>query len=561
MNHTMIARLCAILALFLPQIWATQANATTHFSNADGASVGRDGSIDRFSGMVVDDDGRIIQLLDFGDEPEGPVDYMVDLEGRVVLPGMIDSHAHVMALGLASLTLDLTGTQSLNEALQRLADYAELHPNRPWIVGRGWNEVTWGTNSFPTASQLDAITDRPIALERADGHAIWVNSAALAAAGINARTADPAGGRIIRKAASREPAGVLVDQAMTLVLSHVPPPRPQDRDLALHAAQQDLFSHGVTAVADMGTSIEDWMTFRRAGDAGRLQLRIMSYASGIADMLLIGGTGPTVWLYDDRLRLNGVKLWLDGALGSRGALLKQDYADEPGNHGLQRLDGTQLRNLMSRAAMNDFQVAIHAIGDAANQDALFAIEELSDDFTGDRRWRIEHAQIVDPADIALFGQHGIIASMQPVHQTSDRIMAEARLGPDRLSGAYAWRSIAAAGAPLAFGSDTPVEIADPLAGMAAAISRMDADGQPFGGWMPEETISREMALAAYTSGAAYAGFAEGRFGSLSVGERADFIVLDGDPLLSNSDAMRSINILQTWIAGQRVYAYGNHVAE
>jgi hypothetical protein len=241
----------------------------------------------------------------------------------------------------------------------------------------------------------------------------------------------------------------LVDDAMQLVAAKVPAPRATDRDVALHEAQELLIRNGVTAVADMGTSIEDWMTFRRAGDAGRLRIRIMSYAASVPEMLLIGGTGPTQWLYEDRLRMGGIKLYLDGALGSRGALLKAPYADDPRNSGLALLNGTQLRNNMSRAAMEGYQVAIHAIGDAANAEALDAIEELSADYSGDRRWRIEHAQIVDPADIPRFGRFGTIASMQPVHQTSDRLMAEARLGPDRLGGAYAWRSIHAAGAPLA----------------------------------------------------------------------------------------------------------------
>ncbi len=535
---------------FLPHT----ALANTHFDNVEGMSVQRDGKVDRFSGMVVDDDGRIIQLLDFGDDPEVGIDYYEDMQGRTVIPGLIDSHVHVMQLGLASMTLDLTETRSVEEALELVAAYTQRFPNRPWLIGRGWNQETWGLGRFPTAEELDAVTDRPVVLERVDGHAAWANSAALNAAGITAETPDPEGGRIIRKPGSREPAGVLVDDAMQLVNALVPPPRPEDRDLAFHEAQRLLFSYGVTAVADMGTSIEDWMTYRRAGDAGRLQLRIMSYAASVPEMLLIGGTGPTLWLYDDRLRLNGVKLYLDGALGSRGALLKSDYADEAGNRGLARLDGTQLRNLMSRAAMDRFQVAIHAIGDAANQEALYAIDELSDDFPGDRRWRIEHAQVVDPADIPLFGQHGIIASMQPVHQTSDRLMAEARLGPDRLAGAYAWRSIAEVGAPLAFGSDAPVEAPDALEGLAVAISRVDANGEPQGGWMPEELVGRDVALAAYTAGAAYAGFAEGRFGSLALGERADFLVLDGDPLFSNAEQIRRINVLETWIAGQRVYS-------
>jgi predicted amidohydrolase YtcJ len=253
------------------------------------------------------------------------------------------------------------------------------------------------------------------------------------------------------------------------------------------------------------------------------------------------------------LRLNGLKLYLDGALGSRGALLKAPYADSPGNRGLAQINGTQLRNLMSRAAMDNFQIAIHAIGDAANDEALSAIEELATDYPGDRRWRIEHAQIVDPIDIPRFGRFGIVASMQPVHQTSDRLMAEARLGPARLAGAYAWRSIAATGAHLAFGSDAPVEVPDPLTGIAVAISRQDEAGQPAGGWQPGERIGLEQALAAYTAGAAYAGFADGRFGELKAGQRADFVVLDADPLEADAPSLRRIRVLETWIGGKKVF--------
>lgn len=533
---------------------ATPALADTHIDNIEGVSVMRDGTIDRFAGMVVDEDGRITELLDFGDRPTREIDYRVDGEGRTVVPGFVDGHLHLMEIGLGTLVLDLSETNSLDEALSRIAAYAAAYPDRPWIIGRGWNQERWGLGRFPTAAELDeVVSDRPVWLQRVDGHAGWANTRALEAGGVTASTADPEGGRIERLSGSRTPSGVLVDAAMPLVDAAVPPPLPEDRDLALHNAQNLLLRHGITAVADMGTSVEDWMTIRRAGDAGRLRVRVMSYADSVDTMLLIGGPAPTQWLYDDRLRLNGVKLYLDGALGSRGALLNADYEDDHGNRGLPLLSGTQLRNLMSRAALDRFQVAVHAIGDAANREALYAIEELSEDYSGDRRWRIEHAQIVDPADLARFGQHGIIASMQPVHQTSDMMMAEARLGDDRLGGAYAWRSILEAGGHLAFGTDAPVEPVDPLAGLAVAISRTNAEGEPFGGWRPEETISREQALAAYTAGAAFAGFAEGRFGSLAEGERADFVMLSADPLMANADEMRSIEVLETWIAGQRVY--------
>jgi predicted amidohydrolase YtcJ len=545
-------RICAALLALLP----APALADTLIDNVNGVTVDRNGTVTRFEAIVIGDDGRVVQLVEPG-ERAPRTEFRENMRGRTVIPGLIDAHMHVMGLGLGQLVVDLSDTRSLAEAQAKIRAFAEANPERPWIVGRGWNQELWDLGRFPTAAELDAaVSDRPAWLERVDGHAGWANTRALASAAVTARTADPAGGRIERLPGSREPAGVLVDAAMALVDREVPPPRASDRDLALHEAQELLVARGVTAVADMGTSLEDWMAYRRAGDTGRLRVRIMSYASSVEAMTLIGGSGPTPWLYGDRLRMGGIKLYLDGALGSRGALLKRPYADDPGNSGLAILNGTQLRNLMSRAAMENYQVAIHAIGDAANAEALAAIDELSGDYTGDRRWRIEHAQVVDPADIAQFGKHGVIASMQPVHQTSDRLMAEARLGPDRLAGAYAWRSIRMAGAPLAFGSDAPVEAPDPFAGMAAAISREDAGGQPAGGWFPEQTLTTEQALAAYTAGAAYAAFAEGHFGRLAVGEQADFVVLDADPLEADAAGLRRIGVLETWIGGQRVYGVG-----
>lgn len=534
---------------------AVPAHADTLVYNVDGITVGESGEIERFTGLVFDDDGRISKIVKSGDKRPVDVDYSVDGKGRIMLPGMIDSHAHVMGIGFGQLTLDLSDTNSLQEALAKIARFAAENPGRPWILGGGWNQEKWGLGRFPTAAELDSVvSDRPVWLSRVDGHASWANSLAMQTAGITAATRAPSGGRIIKAAGSQQPSGVFVDAAMALVQKVVPEPRPADRDAALREAQKVLLSNGITAVADMGTTIEDWQTFRRAGDLGALDIRIMSYADSIDSMQLIAGPHPTPWLYEDKLRLNGIKLYLDGALGSRGANLKQPYHDESGHFGLPLLSSAQLRNLMSRASMEGFQVAVHAIGDAANAEVLNAIDELSESYTGDRRWRIEHAQIVDLEDISLFGRHGVIASMQPLHQTSDRLMAEARMGEDRLAGAYAWRSIAAAGAPLAFGSDAPVEPADAFAGLAVAISRTDADGQPFGGWNPQESVSREAALAAFTSGGAYAGFAEGRFGRLVKGERADFILVDRDPTYAAPQEIRGTTIFETWVNGQRVFA-------
>ncbi|MCP9222499.1 amidohydrolase family protein [Erythrobacter sp. LQ02-29] len=531
------------------------AQADVLVDNIEGIRLDDEGKVDRFTGLWIDDGGHILQVLHRGDKRPQGTTYRTDGRGRIVIPGMIDAHAHVMDLGFAQLELDLSDTTSLADALTRIGAFAAAHPDRPWILGRGWNQEKWGLGRFPTAAELDqAVGDRPVLLDRVDGHAIWANSAAMEQAGITPSTKDPVGGRIERVAGSRKPAGVFVDAAMPLVRQAVPQPRPLDYDIALGEAQKLLLANGITAVADMGTDVPAWQAFRRAGDEGHLNVRIMAYAAGLDALETIAGPRPTPWLYGDKLRAGGIKLYLDGALGSRGAWLTADYADDPGNRGLPLLNPAQLRNLMSRASMDGFQVAIHAIGDAANREALLAIEELAQTYTGDRRWRIEHAQIVAPGDIPAFGRDGIIASMQPTHQTSDRLMAEARLGPDRLQGAYAWKSLADAGATLAFGSDAPVEAPDPFAGWAAAISRQDARGEPFGGWMPQERVSREAAFAAFTADAAYAGFAEGRFGRLARGERADFIVIDRDPMLASPDQLGQTKVLETWVSGEKVYS-------
>lgn len=533
---------------------APPALADTLIDNVQGVTIGEDGKLDRFTGLLIAPDGTIKQVFDSADKRPKSVDYRVDGEGRVMIPGLIDSHLHVMGLGFGALTLDLSETQSLAEALDKISAYAAENPGRRWIIGRGWNQEKWGLGRFPTAAELDsAVSDRPVLMERVDGHATWANSAAMAIAGVTSATPSPAGGRIEKLPGSKEPSGIFVDNAATLVQSVVPVPQPADRDLALSKAQDILLSFGITAAADMGTSIEDWQSFRRAGDGGWLKIRIMAYAAGTEAMELIGGPGPSPWLYEDRLRLNGVKLYLDGALGSRGAWLKRPYNDDPGNVGLPLKTGAQLRNLMSRAALDQFQLAIHAIGDAANAEVVDAIGELAPTYSGDRRWRIEHAQIIDPADLDKFGEHGIIASMQPVHQTSDRVMAEARLDSARLEGAYAWKTLSAKGSRLAFGSDAPVESPDPFAGLAAAISRTGADGEPFGGWRSQERVDTVQALAGFTSEGAYAGFADGRFGKLVVGERADFVFIDRDPTLASPSELRRTKVLETWLGGQKVY--------
>ena len=531
---------------------AAPALAQTLVDDVNGYTM-REGRLFRFNAMLVGEDGRVKQLYQRGDRRTERPRYRLDGRGRTLLPGLIDAHGHVMGLGLGALSLDLSDTNSLEEAQQRIAAYAAANPSPRWIVGRGWNQERWRLGRFPTAADLDSVVrDRPIWLERVDGHAGWANSLAMREAGIGAASEAPAGGRIER--AGREPSGIFVDAAMALVERSIPPPLPLQRERALARAQEILLSNGLTTVADMGTSAEDWAVMRRAGDAGQLRVRILSYASGIDNLLAVAGTQRTPWLYDGRLRMVGVKLYLDGALGSRGAWLKQPYRDAPGQRGLPIVSDTVLKNLMSRAAMDNFQVAVHAIGDQANATLLDAIDELADTYTGDRRWRIEHAQIVDPADLARFARHGTIASMQPVHQTSDRLMAEARMGPERLQGGYAWRSMLNNRVPLAFGSDFPVESPNPFHGLAAAISREDAEGQPPGGWMPNQRLTMEQAFAAFTTGGAYAGFAEDRLGSLEPGRMADFIFVDRDIFATGDQReIRGTQVLETYVGGEKAW--------
>ncbi len=529
----------------------TPALADQLVDNVNGYTL-RDGRLVRFNGLWIGDDGRVRQLLERGDR-RPQTRYLIDGRGRTMIPGLIDAHGHVMGLGMGAIQLDLSDTNSLAEAQQRIREYAVANPTPRWVIGRGWNQERWNLGRFPTAADLEGLAgDRPVLLERVDGHAVWANSVAMREAGITPATQAPSGGRIER--VGRNPSGIFVDAAMRLVQQAVPPDLPVTRDRAFQRAQEILLSNGLTAVADMGTDVNDWNVMRRAGDAGQLNVRILSYAAGVDNLLAIAGTRPTPWLYDQRLRMIGVKLYLDGALGSRGAWLKQPYRDAAGQRGLPLVTDTVLKNLMSRAAMDHFQVAVHAIGDQANATLLDAIEELAETYRGDRRWRIEHAQIVDPADLPRFGRHGIIASMQPVHQTSDRTMAEARMGIDRLGGAYAWRSMLANNVPLAFGSDFPVESPNPFHGLAAAISREDAQGQPPGGWLPEQRVTLLQAFDAFTRGAAFASFAEGQIGTLEPGRQADFVFIDRD--IFNGLGQREIRetrVLETYVGGRKVW--------
>ena len=538
MRKTLLA-LAALLA-------SSPALADTLVTNVNGIQVDASGKLEHFTGILIGGDGKVKRLL-HGEMLKLRDTDVVDAKGSTVLPGLIDAHGHVMALGFSALQLDLTGTTSIADLQSRLKAYAEAHPDARWILGRGWNQEQWADKRFPTAADLDAVVgNRPVWLGRVDGHAAVANSAAMQAAGITTGTAAPAGGRIEN--------GLFVDAAMNLVEPKIPTPRPEEFDAAFSKAQELMLSVGLTGAADMGTSPDDWMAMNRAGQAGTLNVRLLGYAGGIPAMRAINGAKPGDWLYGDRLHLGGVKLYDDGALGSRGAWLKKPYHDKPDTRGLQFHSDAELLAQAQEAAGNGFQLAIHAIGDAANAQVISTYETLSATYGRDRRWRIEHFQIVDPVDIPRLKPAGIIASMQPTHQTSDRLMAEARLGADRLKGAYAWQTVEKLGIPIAFGSDFPVESPNPFPGLAAAISRQDMSGQPEGGWRPDERVSFEQALAGFTRGAAYAGFAESRIGGLEPGKWADFILVDRDVSKADPQALARTQVLETWVAGKKVWA-------
>lgn len=544
-----IFALCATSLLALAPLSAL---ADTLVDNVNGIRVDGAGRVERFSALLVDDAGKVRAI--FAERAKRPkqVQYRVDGQGRTLLPGFVDSHVNLTDLGLGAIGLDLAGTTSLADALSRVADYARRNPNKPWIVGRGWNEAAWSAGQMPTAADLDrAVGDRPVWLLRADGGAGWANSEALRRAGVTAASKAPAGGTIAM--AGGKPAGVLSGSAVALVESKLPPALPEERDAAVRKAQDLFLARGVTAVADMGTSLLDWQSLRREGDLGRLQLRVVGYARNVDEMITIAGPGPTPWLYGDRLKLTGLALALDGTLSGRSAWLARPYADAAAS-GAAQIGGTQLRNLMSRAAMDDFQVAITANGDAAASEALDAITEMKGSYPGDRRWRIEGAGVLTPVEIARAGQLGVVAAMQPQALAADRTTIEARLGADRLAGVQAWKSLAAARATVAFGSGAPTLVPDVFAGLAEAISRQDAQGQPFAGWQPQEVLTREQALAAYTAGGAAGIAAEGRFGTLAVGEWADFVLVTVDPLLAPPATLRQGRVVETWIAGRKVWS-------
>ncbi|HET6552243.1 MAG TPA: amidohydrolase [Dyella sp.] len=519
-----------------------------------------DPALPEATALAWKDDGRLLAVGDSADlEKRYPDATKVDAKGATVIPGLIDAHGHMLGLGMTHIQVDLVGASSKAEVLDRLRAGAAKLPKDAWLVGRGWDQNRWAGKQFPTAADLDAaFPDRPVYLERIDGHASWVNTAAMKHA---TKTLDgdwqPQGGRILR--VGKKATGVLVDGAVGLVADAIPPLTHEQTREAYKAAFADAVSAGLTGVHDPGTSLDDFKVLQEMAAAGEIPLRIYEMADGNhAALDWLCSQGGRWADAGGRLQMRTVKLYMDGALGSRGAALLSDYNDDHGNRGILVTSPDAYRTAVEKAYRCHVQVATHAIGDRGNRMVLDTYQSvLGEHADSDHRWRVEHAQIVALDDIPRFAQLRVIASMQPTHATSDMPWAEQRLGAERLKGAYAWQRFIHEHVPLAFGSDFPVEQVNPMLGLYAAVTRQDLNGQPPGGWLPDQRVSRIQALAGFTRGAAYAAFMENEVGMLKTGMRADFVILDADIMTVSPRQIADLKPESTWVDGKPVYQAKN----
>lgn len=504
-------------------------------------------------------DGRIVFVGSSSEAAalQGPGTRVVDLEGQTATPGMIDSHGHLPGLGSALRNVDLVGTRSYEALIERVVEAAERTPAGTWIQGRGWDQNEWGDTRFPHHQALsEAVPDHPVVLTRVDGHALFVNARALEEAGIDAGTPDPSGGRIVRDETTGEAIGVLVDNAMALVRRVVPDETLDDIRQGVLLAQRELNRVGITGIHDAGVSPAVAELYEEMARDGELTIRNhVMIRSGMEGLRPLFQDGPRHNADGNHfVNVAAIKVSIDGALGSRGAALLEDYSDEPGNRGLILVPPEDLEPIAREALRTGFQLNVHAIGDRGNRVVLDVFERaLEENPTADHRFRIEHAQILHRHDIPRFAELGVIPAMQAIHQASDMPWAENRLGYTRLLGSYAWRSLLETGVVIPGGSDFPVEPADPLLSFHAAVTRQNADGWPAGGWFPEQTMTREEALRHMTVWGAYAAFMEDVTGSLTQGKLADIVVWDRDLMSVPARQILDTEVVMTIVGGRIVY--------
>ena len=552
-----ILRLCTIVLFLL----CTSVTAKTIlFTNANGYTLtgepGTDAQLKQFNTLLIIN-GKVAAVGDYEQLNKrlnlADITNQINLQGKTILPGLIDAHGHVLGLGQNLMQADLRDAASETAAVATVNNFAKQNPQLEWVIGRGWNQENWPSKEFPQRNSLDeAITDRPVYLTRVDGHAAWANSKALELAGITAATVSPEGGDIIRDS-NGEPTGVLIDNAMALIEQKLPAASIEQTKQALQLAFDHLLAQGITSVHDAGIDALNLKAYQDLA-AQNMPLRVYAMLSGsepkLAELLAQGAIVSD----DDKLTVRSVKIYADGALGSRGAALLEPYSDSPHQHGLMVTSQEDMRALYQLIIPHGFQINTHAIGDRANRIVLDEFAHAFELFGGTNlRHRIEHAQVVHPDDLVRFKQLNIIASMQPTHATSDKNMAEDRLGKARMKGAYAWQTLAQQGTIIAAGSDFPVELANPFFGLHAAVTRQDRDNQPQGGWYAHESLTLTQALQAFTLDAAYAAGQEQILGTLEPGKWADFIVLDHDPFARDAAILWQNQVQATYVAGERVY--------
>ncbi|KPM85433.1 amidohydrolase [Pseudoalteromonas lipolytica] len=524
---------------------------TTVIYNVNGYTPTYKGETQHFSALVFKD-GKIVKTGNDSIKNSFPDATAIDGKQATLLPGLVDAHGHVIGLGNNLSQLDVRNTRSADEVGKMLAEFAK--DKQSWIIGRGWNQEQWPGGEFPTAADLDKyVKDKPVVLSRVDGHAVWVNSKAMELAGIAKQTPSPAGGEIL-KLDSGLPSGVFIDKAETLITQHIPKVSHASINTALDNAGKHLLSLGITSTHDAGIDYDTWQVYKQRSEQSTLPVRIVAMLSAADPQLETMLKAGKYKDMNDMLSIRSVKVYADGALGSRGAALIEEYADRKNHHGLMLETQEKLEQLFNLSFSHGFSANTHAIGDKANHVVLDAYENVFKKTGGILlRNRIEHAQIVTPEDIPRFKTLKIIPSMQPVHATSDMHMAEQRLTEKQLEGAYAWKTFSAQGSVIAAGSDFPVELANPFDGLYSAITRMDHNQLPEGGWRPQELLSRDEALRAFTLGGAYAAHQEFKVGSLEQGKWADFILIDKDYYKAPISEIHDINVTQTWIAGELKY--------
>ena len=495
-------------------------------------------------------DGRILAVGPEARKLATPQAHRLDADGHTVVPGFIDSHGHMAGLGSLLQGLDLRDAGSIADVSRLVHERAEKTPAGQWVLGRAWDQTNWG-GEFPSAAPLDAAAPgHPVFLARVDGHAAWVNHRALEMAGITPQTPDPPGGRILRDALGA-PTGILVDKAQALVANKIPPPTDKEVRERLAVAAKECARAGLTEVHDAGIGRAELAAYRDLVSSRQWPVRIYAMIGGDGDLWReYLGRGPEI---GDRLTVRAIKLYADGAMGSRGAAFFQPYADDPGNTGLLLTNRETVERIARDAASHGFQVCTHAIGDRANAMVLDAYAAALGG-PNDKRFRIEHAQVVSLPDFARFAKYNVIASIQSTHATSDMRWAAARLGPDRMAGAWATQRFLKAGVRITNGSDFPVESANPLWGFYAAVTRQDHRGQPPGGFLPDQRLSREQALKSWTLDGAYAAFEEKRRGSLEPGKDADFVMLSEDIMRVPDERLLDARVLMTVVGGDIVWA-------